>query len=49
MLVQKLLLVQLNILNITFKNKPRFHAEANFGDILVPEIYKTVTLSGLLS
>ena len=35
--------------NLTFKHKPRFNAKANFGDISVPKIYKTITLSGLLS
>ena len=32
-----------------FYNKPRFHAEANFANILAPKIYKTATLSDLLS
>ena len=34
---------------MTFENKPRFHAEANFGDISANKIYKKATLQGLLS
>ena len=46
---KNLFLVYPNILTVIFKNKPCFHAEANFDDILAPKIYKTATLSDLLS
>ena len=45
---ENLFLVRLNILNVIFKNKPRFHAEANFDDILAPKIHKTAALSDLI-
>ena len=31
--MRRLFLIQLNIINMTFENKPCFHAEVNFDDI----------------
>ena len=42
-------LIQLNIFNITFETKPRFHAEPNFSDISANKIYEKAILPGMLS